>query len=422
MTRFVDSVYLRGAGLSRQLIESCTKAELNGSVTEINQLSLTFTDPGWALLKSGIFSINASVDVEDFAMEISAIATGEDAGIENVTLKCRSRIIRKLKNRRGTRVLKNSSASDFVISECKAVGAKYNVQATGKRKQVARDVAKAGQQEVDNPPSSWTTFNRLADEEGYICFETAGVIHFGRPSWFISGTSATAQWFIRYKQGNDDDNRMYSVPSGQRSADSPGQTVSFDMHTNSLTRFRPGVRFNIVGLPTFETTYLCTQFDIDMLDPMNLVSITGSIANNPDASLTTGNQARQGTRLASDLVYWVRKQLGDRYVTQTQVGLGSTNPNVFDGDELAQWAAVQVGSYLPDGADAQIAYCESFGTTLTVSSAQNKAGAILWRSGHIGISLGKGQIVESVNGKVGIRSGGATSRYTKAGLVPGILY
>lgn len=422
MTRFVDSIYLRGAGLTRQMIEACTNADMSGSLTEINQLDLTFTDPNWKLLKSGIFSINATVDVEDFAMEISSINTGQAAGIENVQLKCRSRIIRKLKNRRGTRVMKNATPSQFVISECKAVGAKYRVQGSGRRKQVARDVPQKGQQEVQNPPSSWTTFKRLADEEGFVCFETAGVIYFGRPSWLLSEGSIGAAYNVSYKLGPDNDNRPYDTPQAQRSDDSPGQTVSMTMHTSTLTRWRPGQRFQLHGVPTFETIYLVSRFQLDMLDPRNLVDVTGSVVTNPDATITAGQYARIGTLLASDFVYWVRKQLGDRYVTQTQAGLGSSNPNVWDGDELAQWAATQVGSFLPETADAQIEYCQSFGTLTSVADAAKRPGAILWRKGHIGISLGKGQIVESVNGRVGIRKGGATSRYTRAARVPGLLY
>jgi cell wall-associated NlpC family hydrolase len=421
MSRFVDSVYLRGGGLSKQLIDAVTSASLNGSISEMNQMDITFADKGWKLLDSGIFSINASVDVEDFQMEIASIDTGDDETRENVTIKCRPRVIRKLKNRRGTRVMKNVSPSEFVIAECRAVGAKYKVQGSAERKQVARDVAKKGSQEVSQEPSSWTTFKRLADDLGYVCFETAGTIYFGRPSWLISeGGSAFLSY--RYKHGKDDDYLIKEVPSCTRSADSPGQTVKFAVRTPTLTRVRTGVRFALSGVPTFDTNYLVTGFDIDLADPRKYVNVTGGVAMNPDPQGSGGKQPRRGTRLASDFVYWVRKQIGNKYVGNTQVALGSFDPNVFDGDELAQWAAAQVGVYLPEGANNMIEYCESFGTLTSVSNAAKQAGTILWRNNHIGISLGGGQIIESVKGRVGIRKGGATTRYTRAARVPGLYY
>lgn len=421
MTRFVDNVYLRGGGLSKQLAEAVTSASFSASLTDISQVDITFTDPGWALLKSGIFSINASVDIESYQMEIASISTGSDADeVENVNIKCRSRVIRKLKNRRGARVMRNVSPSEFVISECKAVGAKYRVQGSSKRKQVARDVPKDGQQEVSNPPSSWTTFKRLADEVGFVMFETAGVIYFGKPSWLISEGGSAWQYF-RYKSGKDDNGRVYSVPEADRSEDSTAESVKFTVHTNSLDWVKVGGRFNLSGVPTFETNYLVSSVSIDMTDPRNLVDVTGVLASNPDPSDTAKGQSRRGTQLRSDFVYWVRKQIGNRYA-DTQVGLGSNNPNTFDGDELAQWAASQVGIYLPETANLQIEFCESHGTLISVASAAKIAGTLLWRNNSIGISLGNGQIVESVRGKVGIRKGGATSRYSRAGKIPSMLY
>lgn len=420
--RFVDYVYIRGGGLARNVVNSITSASMSGSMSEVTQMDIKLTDPKWRILDSGLFSINASVDVEDFKMEVASISIGADQDVENVTVKCRPRVVRKLKNRRGARVMKNVSPSQFVISECRAVGAKYHVQGSAKRKQVARDVPKKGSQEVDSPPSSWTTFKRLADELGYVCFETAGTVFFGRPSWLIS-SGGSAFLSYRYKSGKDDDYRTYSAVTADRSADSPGQTVRFDVHTPTLTRIRTGSRFHLSGVPTFETNYLVTAFDIDLMDRAQLVSVTGGVAMNPNTQeLASAKSDRRGTRLSSDFVYWVRKQLGNRAVGNTQVNLGAFDPNVFDGDELAQWAAAQVGVYIPEGPNNQIEYCESFGTLTTLAYAGSKAGVLLWRNNHIGISLGKNQVVESINGRLGIRKGGIANRYSRAGRVPGLLY
>lgn len=279
MTRFVDNVRLSGGKLSKQLIEAVMSADISGSITDVTQIEIKFTDPDWKLLKSGIFKLGYSVDIEDFDMEIASIDTGDDETIENVSIKCRPRVIRKLKARKGARVMKNASPSDFVISECRAVGAKYKVQKTARRKQVARDVPKKGQNETSNPPSSWTTFKRLAEEVGFLMFESAGIIYFGKPSWLLSNAGTTLYTY-RYGSGKDDDYRTYDVPNCTRSQDSTGQEVSFAVRVPSLTRIRPGVRFKLTGVPTFETNYLVSKFKLDMTDPKNVVDLTGVLASN----------------------------------------------------------------------------------------------------------------------------------------------
>jgi cell wall-associated NlpC family hydrolase len=423
MARFIDDVRLRGAGLSKQLIESLRKAKVSGSTSEINQMELTFTDPGWTLLRSGIFSLNASVDAEGFQMEIASLDLGDEEGVELVNLKCRPRIVRKLKERRGARVMKNASPSEFVISECRAVGAKYHVQSSGKRKQVARDVPKKGTQEVDNPPSSWTTFKRLANELGYIMFESNGVIHFGRPSWLISSGAINPTFIpFRYKSGNDDNYRIVSVPSATRSLDSPGETVSFTARISALSDVGTGKRFSLSNVPTFSTNYLMTRFSVDMTDPSQYAEIQGGVAMNPEPQEDVGWQPRRGTRLSADFVYWVQKQIGNRYVAGTQVNLGSFDPGTFDGAELVQWGAAQVGVYLPEGANAIIEYCEANGSIVSLDRAERFRGAIFWRNNYMGISLGNGQVIEQVSGRVGIRKGNPSSRYERAAFIPGVKY
>jgi len=280
MARFVDDVRISGKAIrgSRDLVNNLTAASMSGSLTEITQIDMTFVDPNFALIKTGVFRLGNSVDIEDFDMEIASVSTGGSPGAEEITVKARPRIVRKLKNRRGARVMKNTSPSEFIRSECRAVGAKYSVQDTAKRKQVARDVPKKGQGEVETPPSSWTTFQRLANESGFVMFETAGRIHFGKPNWLIKLSSVDVLRY-RYKTGRDDNLRTYDVPVGTRSLDSPGETVDFTARATTLNTIRTGSRFSISNFP-FGSIYLVTRFSIDMMDPQNLVQVTGALSAN----------------------------------------------------------------------------------------------------------------------------------------------
>jgi hypothetical protein len=424
-TPYLDAVTIRGNGLTKSLRDRCTGATLDGSISEVTQLSLKFTDPGWVILSSGLFTLKASVAIDTFNnFEIAAVTLGDDMDVENLTIKCRPKAVRLLKQRRGTKVMKNASPSEFVASECKAVSVPYKVETSGKRKTVARDVPKKGTQEVQNPPSSWTTFKRLADEVGYIIFESAGTIYFGRPSWIVSNAPA-GSYAIRYKTGADDAHRWFSTPSGSRSLDSPAQTVSGDIRADHVGDLKHGTRLIVTDVPTFNGQYLITQFSLNLLDTARICNVTAGVALNEDPSEDTGRQPRRATRLAKDFVYWAKAQVGNRYAAGVQVDLGSVDPAVFETSELVEWAAAQVGVYVPSGALNIIQFCAANGTGTTATNAGKVAGAILFdsRSNRIGISIGGNQIIEHVNGKIGIRKYKAvTIQYNNAALIPNLLY
>lgn len=136
----------------------------------------------------------------------------------------------------------------------------------------------------------------------------------------------------------------------------------------------------------------------------------------------TSPVVRRDTCSALDFIYWIQKQIGDKFVTGIQVSLEAPNPVAFDGAELVRWSAAQVGVFMPIGPDSQIAYCAAKGTEILVADAIRVRGAILWNTGRIGISLGGSRIIEEVTGRVGIVKGGADKRYIRAGKIPGLIY
>lgn len=421
----IDNVRVMGSGLNADIRSALTKAKVDGSLTEITQLEMTFTDRGWSLLGSGLIAPGMSVQLDDFNFEISVINTGADGTIENVTVKCRPIIVRKLRERRGPKVMKNVSPSEFVQVECQAVGAKSVVQPSPRRSQVARDVPKQGDQEVEQPPSSWTTFGRLSKELGFIMFEAAGTIYFGKPSWLLAPVGRLSTFTANYKVGAEN-TRVAGVPQCERSKDSPSVTVGVSAIVTSTSAVRPGKKLVLDGVPTFNGEYIVASFDVDLLGAVNEVSISAAtpIDPAPDNKAASGSKTntRQGTRLASDFIYWIQRQIGNSYVTGVEANPAVADPNVWDGSELVEWSAYQVGAFMPNHPNDQIEYCKASGTEISVTAGIATRGAILWRSNYVGISLGGGQVIEQVKGKVGLVKGGAAARYTRAGKVPGILY
>lgn len=276
----VDSVLVMGSGLTYNVRQAITKAGLNGSLSEVTQLEMTLIDQGWSLLGSGLFVTGMRVEVGGFQLEIANIETGEDSGVENFTLRCRPIIVRRLKDRRGPRVMVNVSPSEFVVSECVGVGANYIVQPSARRSQVSRDVPQQGEQEVRTSPSSWTTFQRLARELGFVVFEAAGTIFFGKPSWLIyQGNLPLVS--VNYRTGELDYKRSITVPKCKRSLDDPAITVETSVIVRSVDEVRAGKLLRLNGVPTFNGDYIISSFDIDLLMAINEASISATTPIDP---------------------------------------------------------------------------------------------------------------------------------------------
>lgn len=133
---------------------------------------------------------------------------------------------------------------------------------------------------------------------------------------------------------------------------------------------------------------------------------------------------RIGTLMASDFIYWVLRHTANGGVVSVNTALvpATVDPLAFDVAELVQWAAGQAGVTLPRHADDQIAFMASQGTEVTVSAALAQRGAVLWRAGAMGVSMGNGQTVEAVNAVATIVRNGAAARFTRAAKVPGLRY
>lgn len=422
----LDDLLIMGSPLNDDIRTAITAASINGSLTQITQISITVTDKGWALLGSGLIKQGMSAALHGFTMEISGIETGDDSGKENFVITARPSVYRSLFNRRGSRTMKHVSPTDFIKSETIAVGGKFVGESSSVRSSISRDVPKKGETETaSNPMSSWTTFTRLADEIGYVCFESLGTIYFAKPSWFVQNLGHTNAYYVTGAPTSGK-GLCWTAPQCTRSEDSPAISVSTSVQITNPDDIVPGMGFVLHGVPTFEGTYMVSSFSIDLLNPNNLCTIQAATPQNAIPSLTGGKKdtavyPRIGTLLASDFMYWVKKQIGNKYVTGVSVNLSSSNPSVFDGAELAAWAATQVGAFLPGTPGDQINYCINQGVGVSVATALSHAGYLVWRDDTIAITLGNNKVIESVSGKVGIGKVTA-SRYTKAAKVPGLLY
>jgi len=153
---------------------------------------------------------------------------------------------------------------------------------------------------------------------------------------------------------------------------------------------------------------------------------TWSALNSPNArpasAGSTSGSTPTGRGTASDFVSHALAQQGDRYVYGAETRSSDPNPNTFDCSELVEWAAARTGVSVPDGSANQQDFVRRHGTQIPVSQALRTRGALLFRPGHVAISLGDGRTIEARGRSYGVGIFSAQGRFTSAGLVPGMRY
>lgn len=414
----LNEVYLMGTRLNINVRDAILSASIDSGTDRISQLELEFADPNFRILSSGVIASGMRVNFVGYDLEISNIATGGSGSTETVNFKARPLMYRRLDNRRGSKVMRKVSPSDFVISECNAVGASYLVQPSARRNQVARDVPQKGSTESTHTPSTWTTFQRLANELNFLLFESRNKLYFGERSWLVNNIAAAVP--VGYKTGPEQ-YRTETIPQCKQSLDDPnGTMVSFELPLTRFSEMFVGRAIDLTGVPTFNARYMVESVSCDLLSPTARISVDsrriGSFAPVVEAGV------RKNTKSAEDFVYWSMQQLGDRYQFGVEVRPEDPDPVAFDASELVAWASAQVGIALPDEANEQIAFCTDRGGEIPVADAVAIRGALLWYPGHIAISIGGGKVVEALESKLGVVTGDVANRFQKAAKIPGMIY
>jgi cell wall-associated NlpC family hydrolase len=125
---------------------------------------------------------------------------------------------------------------------------------------------------------------------------------------------------------------------------------------------------------------------------------------------------------AAALVELALSQLGKAYVWGAEVSEDDPNPKAFDCSELVEWACRRLGVKIVDGSAAQHAWCRAHDTMLDLDVAIATAGALLFREGHVAISLGNGHTIEAKGRAYGVVEDTARGRFTAGARVPGLEY
>lgn len=437
-------VIVRGASLRLEVQEAVTDANLSWGTDEATQLSMTLADPEFAIWRTGQFAKDTLVvyrepPMPDIRLRIASLTLDAGpAGTGGFTMNARSEARWKLMQRQGPLVMPRVSPSRFVEEECRAAGLKAVVQPSVSRTQVARDVPKQGESSRGaQKPSSWTTFQRLAGEEGFYLFEFGGVIYFGKPSWLIAQAEAIPV-LLPIAKGVDERFAALNLPTISMSEDAevPVEISGLELPKTRFGECRPGRAVHLRGLHPFIAKFLITQMAMPLLGPgaIDLSASTpvdpppqppseegvgGGASRSSGGGDSSGAATQSGTKSALDFVTVALTQQGDRYVFGAEANLNSANPGAFDCSELIEWACSRVGVRFVDGSANQIAASKQ----ISVQQAIKTRGALLYKPGHIGISLGNGQTMEARNSRAGVGVFRASDiKWTRGGLIPGLRY
>lgn len=424
----IGQLVVQGTRLTRDVAERVVGGSVSLSTTEVTQLDLSLVDNGFDTLRSGLFSAGTPTsrgsrcDFGGLPLEVRAIEVSPRGEDHALRITARSLGASAARRAKGNHVLRDLSPTEYVKRGAKLFGLKFVGQPSAKRHNIGRQ---KGESEYD-------VWQRLATELGYDCFEAAGVVYFGKPTWLIDqGEELVVAW-----KGRRTGEQIDQLPTCRRTGDDAKRlaTVTANLRGALGRRALPGLRLSLDGVPTFDGRYMIDSVNLDLTDGSPVV-VGASTAINPkpqppgkkvratggdtsssaDGTTSTG---ATGAKSASAFVGVALAQLGDTYVYGAHPDPGVPDPSAFDCSGLVAYAAGRVGVPYPGTSSSQ--YDASI--KISVEEAISTRGALLHAEGHIAISLGNGKTVEAANPGVGVVSYNAAGRFSGGGKIPGMRY
>lgn len=273
-------VIIRSKNRRIDITENVIDGTLVQGIQAVTELTLNIDDPEWGFLREHAFAIGTQVRYKDEKLRVASLETGNGGGEGGITLMCRPEAVRRLKNRKGSLVMRGVSPSDFVEAECKAVGVPVIAQSSANRKSVNRDIPKDNESEINEPPSSWTTFARLADEVGFYLFESGGTVYFGKPSWLLNhGKPLRVVW----KFGSDSEFMPEEFPNCSRSEDRGSPlSINLVLPIERRNEVAVGMNLSLTGVPTFKGHYIVTDVQHPATGNTGNITVTASKPDDPD--------------------------------------------------------------------------------------------------------------------------------------------
>lgn len=244
---------------------------LSLSTAQVGEVTFTVKDDGLKLLESGLVNRRTAARFLGLDLEVAALETSS-AATPRLTVTLRAAGAQRMRRADGPLVRRNLSPTSFLESLARTHGLAFVGEPSAARQTIARAEPAAGTGEERE--SDWELGQRLAQELGFIMFESAGTLTFARPSWLLARSSAqVTRWAARW-----DRRRNRSAPRaagtelvlrtmpGMRASDDAeqGATGSIEVDRTNGIDVRPGHRVDLHGIPTFDGAYLVSSVSADL--------------------------------------------------------------------------------------------------------------------------------------------------------------
>lgn len=419
-------------------------------IETIPNINFSIADPQGDLLwrVSNIWQQGNRVQYEDLDMRIDEIAFvpgGHTTG--QLDISAMDDIVFALTKLTGARTASGISASQWIAQELQICGIDPNryllAESVPTQSEIIRDVAdQSGQAGSGDSPSAWTTIVRLGRELGKRVFISGRRLVFGSSAFAMRWTAPGP---IRLSwSALEDGERFLSMPTARTISvgnRSNVREVNGRIPLNRAKYFRPGVPVIIRNTPAIAADdwvqYMTASVnfslgtdtdgaEIRLVEPVDPPpqppTSTSTGVNGGSTSSGASGSGGGADGQVDSFVSLCLQQAGKSYVFGAEASASEPNPRAFDCSELVEWACARVGvsPKFPDGTDAQEAHCRRNGTIISVQTAINTKGALLFQPGHVAVSLGDGSTIEAMNPSRGVTKGNANGRGWSAGAkIPG---
>ena len=277
-TSMVREVRFRGRPLPDRFLQNIVSVELDMSMEQVAELTIGIDDPKFAMLKTNLLKLETDVTFRGLKLNIAVIETSAGGGQGGVVIRCRPKAVNKLKKLRGAFVMKNVSPATYVRAECKKAGiTRVVAQESGKKSEISRDLEQKGDSyDEASKPSAWTTMQRLANELGYVMYESGGVLYFGKPSWLVKKQpKVEVRWYP------ENGKEPYTFPEFRQSIDNEDIELSLELPIERAGSVFPGAGIKVTGFPKYSGTYLIKSVNYPLVGVGN-IAISASTIRDPD--------------------------------------------------------------------------------------------------------------------------------------------
>lgn len=296
--------------LASNIVDATRSASLSVSTTEVTELALEVEDPGLRIMATGIFAARALVDYGPLRLEVSAVeVNGGEAGRGGISVAARPRGVGVLRRTFGLAMV-NASPTTFAADCARRAGLLIVAEPSPVRARIALE-AEPGQPRED----AWAGLARLADELGFVCYEAAGVLYFGRPSWLVGVLPPQR---VAWAREGTPDPRILGHPICRRTIDDPAAPVAvgLELAPELGERFLVGAALHLEGVPSFVGRYAITSATVDLGAADATIAITAETPKDPEpnppdpAGETTDGSSSYASAPASSATGWVHPLRG----------------------------------------------------------------------------------------------------------------